>query len=139
MLFAAAVAGLLASTAALSPAVAAEKGGKGQRPTSAASFLQLSTINAPIAAKYRFRGALVVESGLDIPDAKLRSEAQALRPRLQDAARAAAAEFAQTRYRAGSSPDVETMAARMQAAADQVLGKPGAKLLLVSVMVQPLP
>jgi len=67
----------------------------------------------------------------------LRAQVQALRPRLQDALRAAVADFAQTRYRAGASPNVEVMSGVMQAAVDKVLGKPGgAKLLLVSVMVQ---
>ncbi|MBY0448926.1 MAG: hypothetical protein K2P95_09570 [Hyphomonadaceae bacterium] len=116
-------------------AAAAEGGGK--RTNGGATFVQFATINAPIATRYRFGGALVVESGLDIPDAKLRAQVQALRPRVQDALRAAVADFAQTRYRAGASPNVEVMSGVMQAAVDKVVGKPGgAKLLLVSVMVQ---
>lgn len=120
---------------AVAQARSAEGGGK--RTTSGASFVQFATINAPIASRYRFGGALVVESGLDIPDAKLRAQAQALRPRVQDALRAAVADFAQTRYRPGAAPNVAVMGQVMQAAVDKVLGQPGgAKLLLVSVMVQ---
>lgn len=118
-------------------------GGKAQgsqqnkRLTSSKDYVQLSAVTAPIAARYRFDGILVVEFGLDVPDAKLRALAEASKPRLQDGIRAALSDYTHTQYRPGRLPDPDRMIAMMQSTVDKLLGSAGARVLLVSVMVQP--
>jgi len=135
----------LAVLASLWTAPARAAGGSSKAPasqqnkrlTSSKDYVQLSTVVAPIAARYRFDGILVVDLGLDVPDAKLRALAELSKPRLQDALRAALSDYTHTMYRPGRVPDPERMKAVMQAAVDKLLAAPGAQVLLVSVMVQP--
>jgi len=114
-----------------------QEGRQAKKVTSSEDYVPFDTFSSPIAAKYGFQGIMVVEAGLDVPDAKLRARAQAMGPKLRDALRTALADYTYRHYRVNSSPDAEKLAQLMQAAADQALGQPGAKLLLASVMIQP--
>jgi len=76
---------------------------------------------------------LTVETGLDVPDKTLRARAEASAPRM----RAAFVQIVQT-YAAGlapgAPPNADFLAGELQREADRVLGKPGARLLLGSIL-----
>ena len=130
---------LLAAVLGVAPAQASTNKGPAQnkRLTSSKDYVQLNTITAPIAARYRFNGILVVDVGLDVPDPKLHALAELSKPRLQDTLRAALSDYTHALYRPGQLPDPERMLAMMQMAVNKSLGAPGARVLFVSIMVQP--
>ena len=139
---AAPIAGALVATAlfawlALAPAAhAAAEGAGPRRITSSELYVPVDTLAAPITNQYAFAGLLVVDAGFDIPDAALRAKVIKMQPRLIDALRTSLAEYTYARYRAGAAPDPDRIAAMLQQAADQSIGRTGAKLLLSNVMVQ---
>ncbi len=126
-----------------SPAAFAEGGsapqtdaGKGStRLTSAVSYVPLPTINAATPAGRAIGGMLAVDFGLDIPDARLRTRAIAMRPRLMDSLRATVADYALTRVRPGAAPDPDQLSVMAQTAANRAMGTPGVQVLIVNVMI----
>jgi len=98
------------------------------------SFLQLPTLTASVIRGDGRRGVLTVEAGLDIADDGLRSRAAASQPRLRDAYVRFLTAYGPTAP-AGGPPDPDVLAASLQRATDQVLGRPGAKLLLGTIMI----
>lgn len=118
---------LLAPGAAWAGATPRKKGG-------GESFIQFATLTASVFRPDGTRGVLTVEAGLDIPDPALRARADESRPLLRDA-------FVQwlTIYGAGltggAAPDPDQIAFQLQRATDRVLGRPGARLLLGTVLV----
>ena len=77
---------------------------------------------------------LTLETGIEAKDPKVMEYAQASTPRL----RAAFAQVLMTYasgLRRGAVPDLDYVGAEMQKAADRVLGRKGAKVLLGSAMV----
>ena len=77
---------------------------------------------------------MTVETGLDTPDAALRTRVAQSQPRLR-AAYAAVVRQAATGLLPGAPPDVERLVAQLQAATDRTLGRRGARLLIGTVMV----
>ena len=80
------------------------------------------------------RGVLTVQLGIDVPNATLRARAAASVPRL----RAAYAQVVQTYAAglpAGALPDADWLSRELQRQTDRVLGAPGARLLLGSIIV----
>jgi len=107
-------------------------GGGGGAPQN--SYLRLPTITANVRRVGGGRGVMTVETGVDTPDAALRTRVAQSQPRL----RAAYAEVVQTAANAllpGAPPDVERLVAQLQAATDRVVGRRGARLLIGTVMV----
>lgn len=98
------------------------------------TFLQFPTLTASITRPGGRRGVLTVEAGVDVPDADLRARAEASVPRLRDAFVRYLTGYAAT-VAPGTAPNPDIIAVSLQRSADQVLGKPGAKLLLGTVMV----
>ena len=126
-----AILALVAATVIAGAASAAEgekkKGG-------GANFVQLPTLTATMIRSTGKRGVMTVDVGLDVPDGSLRDRATASTPRLRDAY----IRFLQTYASAlppGGLPNPDTIAVALQRSTDQVLAKPGAKLLLGSIMV----
>ncbi|MBF2967836.1 hypothetical protein HKW82_40015, partial [Pseudomonas aeruginosa] len=74
--------------------------------------------------------------GLDVPDAKLRGEAEHSMPVLYDAFLRNMMSFATTAVRADRQPDVTIIADRLQGCADRALGRKGAKVLLAQVAMR---
>ena len=99
-----------------------------------ASFIQIQTLTATIIRPDGRRGVMTVEAGLDIPDNGLRERAEASIPRL----RAAFAQVVQI-YAAGfppaAVPNADFLSRELQRQTDMVLGRPGAKLLLGTILV----
>ncbi len=136
--------------AAAGPAVASGSGGSSgggasqeqapatrqERLTSAETFVPLPTLSSSVLQRYSTQGTLVVDMGLDIPDADLRRRAQLSGPRLRDALRTALASYALTYYRDRTAPDPTTLARIMQQTVDRTLGAAGARVLLVNIIYQ---
>lgn len=110
-----------------------------QRLTSADSFVPMPTFSTAVVVRSQSRGTLVVDAGLDVPDAALRRRVRGLQPRLVDALRTALSTYASTYHRERSAPDPDTLARLMQAAVDRTIGAPGARLLLANVIYQRRP
>ncbi|HEX8899823.1 hypothetical protein [Vitreimonas sp.] len=135
---------ILGLCAALGAGPAAAAGsGSGQAPatrqerlTSAESFIPLPTLSAGVLQRSSTLGTIVVDMGIDVPDAELRRRAQLNGPRLRDALRTALAVYASTYYRDRTAPDPAQLTRLMQQSIDQALGAPGARVLLVNIIYQ---
>lgn len=79
-------------------------------------------------------GVLQVEAGMDVPDAGLRARAEKSMPRLRDAYARFLVVYANS-IPPGGAPDPGQVGAELQRATDRVLGRPGAKLLLGTLLV----
>ncbi len=128
----AAAAGASTSSAAPEQAPASRQ----ERLTSAASFLPMPTLSAGVLQRHASLGTIVVDMGLDIPDADLRRRAQLNGPRIRDALRTALATYSSTYYRDRTAPDPATMTRLLQQSVDRVLGAEGARVLLVNIIYQ---
>jgi len=121
-------------------AAAKPKGGVGdeaaRRITMAESYLPQFGLSSTVSVDYVRAGMVMVDAGLDVPDAALRAKIEKARPRIRDALRTALAEYSNTHYRPGGAPDPDTIARMMQFAIDREVGQKGAKVLLANVMVQ---
>lgn len=107
-----------------------------ERLTSAVSFVPQPTLSASVLLRYSARGTIVVDMGLDIPDAELRRRAQINGPRVRDALRTALASYATTYYRDRTAPDPALLTRLLQQSIDRTLGAPGARVLLVNIIYQ---
>lgn len=143
LLIAVAVFAALAGPAAASGAASSSGAAQEQAPatrqerlTSAESFVPMPTLSAGVIQRHSTRGTIVVDMGLDIPDATLRRRAQLNGPRLRDALRTALATYASTYYRDRTAPDPATLTRIMQQSIDRTLGASGARLLLVNIIYQ---
>ena len=114
----------LASAAHASP----EKSGGGK-----GGYLSMPTATATVLRRDGRRGVLTVETGLDIADGTLMERARLSQPRLS-AAYNEIARIAAERLLPDAPPNVEWLAVALQHATDAILGRPGAKLLLGTVM-----
>ena len=117
-----------------------DSGGGAKAPrhklTQSESYLEIDPIYVTILADDRPVGLLQVGIGLDVPDAKLHGEAQHALPVLRDGFVRNLMSFGTTAVRADRQPDVAVIAGRLQAVADRVLGRKGAKLLLAQVALR---
>ena len=107
-----------------------------QRLTSAQSYLPMPTLSTVVLQHYSTSGAIIVDMGLDVPDAGLRNRAQLNAPLLRDALRTALSTYASTYYRDHTAPDPTIMTRLLQTAVDRTLGAPGARVLLANVLYQ---
>jgi len=137
---------LLAASAA--PAIAAGGGSSSssaqqqapatrqERLTSAETYLPMPTLSAGVLQRNANQGTMVVDMGLDIPDAALRRRAQLNAPRIRDALRTALANYSSVYYRAHTAPNPTELTRQMQMAVDRVLGAEGARVLLANIIYQ---
>lgn len=121
---------LLASVAPKS-ALASPKGGEGK---SGGGEMPMPLATATVLRTHGRRGIMSVESTLVFTDGALLEHAKLSRPRLNaafnEAVRGEAAHLL-----AGALPDVESLTRALQRAADRVLGRTGARVMLGTVMV----
>ncbi|WP_284876492.1 Tat pathway signal protein [Brevundimonas sp. MEB006b] len=122
--------GLAVVATAASTSARASSGGAAP---SADTYIRLPVITASILQANGRRGVLTIETGVDVPDATLRTRAQQSAPRLRAAYNTAAQRFANG-LRPGVVPDIDQLSAQLQAATNATLGRPGARLLLGTVM-----
>ena len=123
------VALLMGAVLSSGPATAAErkKGG-------GLTFVQMPPMAAIAFRPDGRRGVLSVETGLDVKDDGLRARVHALTPRLRDAYVTSVQSYART-LGPGVPPNADRLAVQLQRETDRVLGKPGAKLLLGTILV----
>lgn len=79
-------------------------------------------------------GSMSVELGLYCDDAKLTDQVKLYRPRLMDAYVTKLQGYA-ANLTAASLVDTDYVAAQLQATTDKILGRPGAKVLLGSILL----
>lgn len=120
---------------ALSPSLMAAAPAKDEKKKGGGpSFIQINTLTASIMRASGRRGVLTVESGLDIPNEKLRAKADSVLPRIR-AAFVQSLQIYAAGISPGSIPNAEILAQRLQREADRVLGQPGARVLIGTLLV----
>lgn len=119
---------LAAPTAALASSHGKEE--KKAPPT----YFALDPINAVVLRRDGRRGVMTVEAGIEAKDPVLMTRAQASTPRLRAAFAQVLMVYA-AGLRGGAPPDMDYVARELQKACDQVVGKPGAKVLLGSTLL----
>ncbi|MEZ5955626.1 MAG: hypothetical protein R3C27_00220 [Hyphomonadaceae bacterium] len=107
-----------------------------ERLTSAETYMPMPTLSAGVLQRNMNQGTMVVDMGLDIPDAALRRRAQLNAPRLRDALRTALASYSSVYYRVHTAPNPTELTRQMQMSVDRVLGAPGARVLLANIIYQ---
>jgi len=127
------VTSLLVALAAASPAAADGAPMPEHKITQSESYTMLEPMYATVLDGNRPRGLLMVAIGLDIPDAKLRSEATRALPLLRDAYIRNLMSYAWTHIRPWEQPDVVEIASRLQTVTDNTLRRTGARVLLAQV------
>jgi hypothetical protein len=119
--------------ALVGPAVAAPKkesaGGE-------SGFVGQMQVTATIMQSMRPAGLLQVDAGLVVPDPILRTRVQGLGPVIRAAWRSAAQDYVNRQYTRGRVPDARLMAANLQAATDRVVGRPGAQVVMISLIAR---
>lgn len=138
--------GLALAVLAVAPALAAEGHDDGgqqapasrqERLTSAPSYLPMPTMQVSLLQRLSPSTAMmVVDMGIDIPDADLRRRAGLNAPRLHDALRSAFSNYVNVYYRDHTEPDPTTLTRLLQQAVDRTLGRTGAQVLLVNIIYQ---
>ena len=98
------------------------------------SFIQIQTLIATIERPGGRRGVITVETGVDVPDAKLRERAEKSQPRLRAAFNGLLTTYVAGLPR-GAPVNADYLARELQRQTDIVLGRPGAKLLLGSILM----
>ena len=107
-----------------------------QRPiTSLASWVMVDPFSVTVIQNDKIRGKVSVSFGMDVPDEALRERAELIMPRLQDAWLNRLNLYASTTVRPGKPANIDDMSLLLQTTADQMLGKPGSKVLIGSVVV----
>lgn len=118
---------LMLIAAAPAAALAREEKDKG-------TFVTVDTLTATVLAANGRRQVMTVQSGVDVPDLKLRALAEASEPRLRDAFAQELQAYASS-LPSGTPPDLDYLCRRLQGAADRVLGRPGGRFLVGGIMV----
>lgn len=123
--------GLAAVALAAAPAAKASSGGSSG---STASYVRFPTVTATVVRPDGRRGVMTVETGVDVPDAALRTRAEQAAPRLRAAYNVVVQRNASA-LSPGAPPNVDRLSRELQTATHAVLGRSGATLLIGTVMV----
>jgi flagellar basal body-associated protein FliL len=111
-------------------------GAKQQRAiTTLESWVAVYPISVSVVQEDEVRGQLQVWFGMDVPDAVLRTRAEAIMPRLRDAWLSRLSQYAATSARARKPANIADVSLLLQATADQMLQNPGSKVLMGSVII----
>jgi len=100
----------------------------------AGRYLVFNGVTATIFRTSQRRGVLALDASLDVPDEALRARAASLNPRLR-AAYAQSLTIYAAGIPAGRPLDPDYLSREMQRQTDMVLGKPGAKFLIGSILI----
>lgn len=104
--------------------------------TQSTSYLMVDPIYATIVSGEHPVGMLMIGVGIDIPDERLRGEAEHSLPVIRDGYVRNLAAFAATQVRVWKQPDVAVIADRLQGVTDRALGRKGARVLLAQVAMR---
>ena len=116
------------------PGAAQAGEGGDKRKTGGDSYIQIETLTAYTVKPGGRRGVMTVDCGIDVPDPALRARAELLLPRLR-AAYVQAVQIYAGGLPTGFPPNPDFLARALQRSTDQILGKPGARLLMGAVLV----
>jgi hypothetical protein len=130
-----AAAAALALVAFAENAVAAEAAAQ-RKTTQSESYVVLDPMYATILEGAKPRGLLMIELGLDVPDAAMRARVTHALPALRDAYVRSLIAYGATAVRAWRQPSVDDIADRMQAITDRLMGGPGAKVLMAQTAIR---
>jgi flagellar basal body-associated protein FliL len=133
------VLGMTAAMAAegLPSAARAQTGQPAQhKTTQSESYVSIDPFYATILDGTHPRGLLLVEFGLDVPDAQLRDQINRTLPTLRDAYVRTLMVYAATAVRPWRQPNVEDIANRMQTITDRMVGRPGAQVLMAQTAIR---
>jgi hypothetical protein len=114
------------------PALAAED--KGKKKGGGLSYIQLEPLTAALALVQGRRKILSVECGLDVPDGGLHNRAQQSLLLLRDVYLRWLTVYAAS-LPPLAAPNPDAIEAEMQRETDSVLGRPGARFVLGTVMI----
>lgn len=98
------------------------------------SYMQFAPLEATVPHGAGRRGVLSVEGGLDVADVGLHRRADQCQPILRDAYLRWLTIYAAA-LPPGTAPNPDEIADQLQRATDRVLGRPGARFLIGTVMV----
>jgi flagellar basal body-associated protein FliL len=125
------IANVPAAGAADAPAAPPE-----HKTTQSESYVEIDPIYSTILDGGKPRGLLLVEFGLDVPNADLRARADAALPVLRDAYVRSLASYAAVAVRPWRQPSVEDIANRLQTITDKLLGQKGAQVLMAQTAIR---
>lgn len=128
------LAAVFAAAPLAAPSLAFAGHGGGEKKEAPTTYFALDPINAVVLRRDGRRGVMTLETGLEVKDPELMKRAQASTPRLRAAFAQVLMVYA-AGLRGGAAPDMDYVARELQKAADQVLGKPGSKVLLGSALI----
>lgn len=123
----------LAALVALVPTAALASGGE-KKKGGGLSYIQIQTLTASIYRRNGSRGVMTMEVGVDVANDQLRDLAAASAPRLR-AAYAQVLQIYASGLPAATAPDADYLAGKFQRETDRILGKPGAKLLVGTILI----
>ena len=107
-----------------------------RKTTQSESFVPIDPMYTTILEGSRPRGLLMIEFGLDIPDAAMRARVSHALPALRDAYVRSLMAYGSTAVRAWRQPNVDDIADRMQTITDRLMGGPGAKVLMAQTAIR---
>jgi len=126
----------LSTGAAGASEAAKPKGSPPKRPpTSLKSWVMVDPFSISVIQDGAVRGTFTVNFGMDVKDDTLREKAETMMPRLRDAWLRSLNLYAATSLRPKRQADIAELSSRIQQTADEVLGKPGAKVLMAQAVV----
>jgi hypothetical protein len=123
----------LAALVALVPSMALANGGE-KKKGGGLSYIQIQTLTASIYRRNGSRGVMTMEVGVDVANDQLRELAAASAPRLR-AAYAQVLQIYASGLPAATAPDADYLAGKFQRETNRILGKPGAKLLVGTILI----
>ena len=121
---------------AAAAATAAPSAPAQHKTTSSESYVIVDPVYASILDSNKSQGLLLVEFGLDVPDAKLRDTVTRILPMLRDAYVRNMLAYAATSVRTWRQPSVEEIAGRLQKITDYTLGQGGARVLMAQTAIR---
>jgi len=129
---------VLAGLCGVEPAHAADEAGQTaqHKTTQSESYVIIDPLYASIIDGARSRGLLMVELGLDVPDAKLREKVNQSLPALRDAYVRSLLVYASTAVRPWRQPSVEDISNRLQTITDRMVGRQGARVLMAQTAIR---
>ncbi len=125
---------LLAGAALPGLALASAGGGEKKKDGASGPYIPIQVLTATIQRPNGKRGVMSLECGVDVPDPKLRSLVEKSVPRL----RAGYFQVLQTYAKGiapGALPNADFLARELQRETDRQLGRPGARFLMGSLML----
>jgi hypothetical protein len=119
---------------AAAPLAAQAEGGDKKKKAGGITYIPIETLTGATNRPGGRRGVMTLECGLDVPDGGLRALAQSVLPRLRAAYLQTVLIYA-AGLPTGAPPNADFLAVSLQRQTNQVLGRPGAKLLLGAIIV----